>query len=92
MEAKKIDVCHLLISFEMGCMNSNPSRFCGREYRVGQDTLPYDSAELDSDPDFDRDNDKINPDIQKPPLVAEFSCHQFTGGIECLISSAGLRS
>ncbi len=50
------------------------------EYCVGQDTVPYDSAEIDSDPDFD--SDEIIPDIQKPPLMAEFSCHQFTGGID----------
>ena len=51
------------------------SRFGGREYSVGQDC-----AELD--PDFDSDSDEIKPDIQKPPLVAEFSCYQFTGGID----------
>ena len=56
------------------------SRFGGREYHVGQDC-----AELD--PDFDSDSDEIKPDIQKPPLVAEFSCHQFTGGIDYLGSN-----
>ncbi len=58
----------------MGYMNIKPSRFNGREYLVGKNTVPYDNAELDSDPDFD--SDEINPEIQKPPLVAEFSCHQ----------------
>ena len=63
-------------------MTENLIRFGDREYRVGQDTVPYDSAELDSDPDFDSDIDEINPDTQKPPLMAEFSCHQFTDSID----------
>ena len=71
-------------------MTENLSRFGDREYRVGQDTVPYDSAELDSDPDFDSDIDEINPDTQKPPLVTEFSCHQFTGGIDLFM--AGFQS
>ena len=52
-------------------------RFGGRAYHVGQDC-----AKLDPDPDFD--SDEIKPDIQKPSPVAEFSCHQFTGGINFL--------
>ena len=59
----------------MDRMTAHHSRFRGREYRMGQDC-----AELDPDPDFDRD--EIKPDIQEPPLVAEFACHQFTGGID----------
>ncbi len=66
----------------MGGMNAKLSRFCGREYRMGQDTLSYDSAELDSDPDID--SDEINSDTQKPPLVAEFSCHRLLVGTLCL--------
>ena len=60
----------------MDRMTAKFSRFGGRAYHVGQDC-----AELDPDPDFDSDSDEIKPDIQKSPLVAEFSCHQFTGGM-----------
>ncbi len=80
--SEKIDICCLLISFEMGCMAAKLSRFGSREYRVRKGTVDYDIADLDSDPDFVSDSDEINPDIQKTSLVAEFSCHQFTGGID----------
>ncbi len=66
----------------MGCMIPKLSWLGGRQNRVGQDSVPYDSAELDSDPDFD--SDEIDPNIQKPPIAAEFTCHQFTGGINSL--------
>ena len=69
---EKIDVYHLLISFEMGCMTVKLSRLGGREYREGQDSVTCDSAELDFDPDFD--SDEVNSDTENPPLVAEFSC------------------
>ena len=67
----------------MDRMTAKFSRFGGREYHVGQNC-----ADLDPDPDFDSDSDsdEIKPDIQKPPLVAEFSCHQFTGGIDVLLA------
>ncbi len=73
--SEKIDVCYLFISFEMGCMTAKLRRSVGREYRMGKDTVVYNTADLNSDPDFDSDIDEINHDIQKPPLVTELSCH-----------------
>ena len=59
---EKIDVCHLLLSFEMGCMTTKKKRFGGRDYRVGQDSVLYDRAGLDPDPDFDSDSNEMNHD------------------------------
>ena len=59
----------------MGCIAVSLTRLDDREYPVGQDSVLYDSAKLDFDPDFD--SDEINFNIHKTPLVAEFSFHQF---------------